>query len=168
MVANERAGPVSSLVTTTAAGSVSSSDSSSGTPGQTAAFDIDAIRIEIAVRDGAATLSVAKGPDRDVYRVEPAVLDQWAASTSRLLELMPASGPGERAEFRAPFLIDIDGRAAIAFESSVAEQGVVHRCLLVGAAGQIGSAYVAPELIRDLLEAARGAAAVARAGSSKG
>ena len=164
MVSNERAGPASALtpsidatrpVIPTDAGIRSVDD-------RTATFDIGGFRVELAARDGATTLSVSGAEGRNTFLIDPEALDRWADGTARLLGLSSASGPDERADFRAPFLIDAEGRAALAFESVVTEQGVAHRLLVMGQDGRVAALPTSVDHLREMVAAARGAVSFAR------
>ncbi|HEX6051231.1 MAG TPA: hypothetical protein VFZ21_18245, partial [Gemmatimonadaceae bacterium] len=88
-------------------------------------------------------------------------------ATARLLALSTATGLSACAEFRAPFLMDAEGRASIAFESAVTQGGVVHRLLVMRHDGRVATIVTADNLLRELIDAARGAAAFVRSGSSE-
>jgi hypothetical protein len=165
VVSNERSGPASSLSPSVASPSAPSEarGGSALGPTQTAAFVVGEFNLTLAAAPGAISITVAAGRGRDVYALSPDSLERWADSSRRLLALAPASGPDQRAEFRAPFLFDVTGRAAIAFECEVIEHRLKHRLLVTGAGDQIGTATTTPEVIREVLEAAQGAVALARA-----
>lgn len=130
---------------------------------RSATFDVTGIRLELTASPGAARLVVSSGDDRDVYVVEPAALDAWSAATVKLLSLQPARGTADRAEIRAPFLFDRDGRPSIAFEALASEQGVGYRLLVSGAAEMVAGFVTTAELVLGVAQAAAGAATVARA-----
>lgn len=129
---------------------------------QTASFAIGALRLELSAAPGAARLVVASGEDREVYVVEPAALTSWADATGRLLALTAAADAASAAEYRAPFLIDREGRASIAFEGLVTEHGVAYRLLVTGAAARIAGIMTTADLVRGVTDAVVGAVAVAR------
>ena len=162
MVSDERAGPVSALTPSSAAARPTHPD---GPPSEarSASFDVGGFRIELTARGGAATLAVTAGEARDSYLIDPETLDRWADGTARLLALSPASGPGGRADYRAPFLMDAEGRAALAFESVVTEHGVAHRLLVMGEGGRVAALAATVDTLSDLIAAARGAVSFARA-----
>ena len=137
-----------------------SNDAGVGGATQTASFVIGSLRLELSAARGAARLVVASAEDRDVYVVEPAALASWARATGRLLALSAASHPGDAVEYRAPFLIDREGRASIAFEGSVAEF-VTYRLLVTGASGVAGITTTG-DVVRGVTDAAVGAVGVAR------
>jgi hypothetical protein len=164
VVSNERAGPVSAFTPSTdTTRPAFPTDAGTGSgDARTASFDIGGYRIELAARDGATTLHVTGTDRRDSYLVDPEALDRWAEGTERLLGLSPASGPDERADFRAPFLMDAEGRAALAFEAVVTEQGVAHRLLVMAHDGRVAALPTSAEDLRELVAAARGAVSFAR------
>jgi hypothetical protein len=133
---------------------------------RSASFSIGGFTLELVATDGTVTLNVVAGHDRDAYRLDAAVLDRWADGTSRLIGLSPASSPTATAEFRAPFLMDIEGRASVAFESSVTQGGVAHRLLLMRREGRVAAIATSADLLGELIDAARGAARFSRSGSS--
>jgi len=128
---------------------------------QTAEFAIGEFRLALAAEPGSATLTIAMGAGRDAYALEPDALSMWADAVTQLLALGPAASATERAEFRTPFLMDVEGRSAIAFECSVEEQGVTFDLVVTGAADRIGVARADVETVRIMVEAARGAVALA-------
>ena len=130
---------------------------------QSASFAVGELRLELSAAPGAARLIVAAGDVRDVYVVDPGALAEWADSLQRLLRLEPAGSPTERAEYRAPYLIDREGRPSIAVEGLVAEAAVAYRLLISGAESRVAGLMTSVELVRGLAEAASGAVAVARA-----
>jgi len=162
VVSDERAGPVSALTPSNDA-----TRPTQLTDGQSqvrsASFEVGGFRVELTARGGAVTLAVAAGEARGTYLIDPETLDRWADGTGRLLALSPASGPGERADYRAPFLMDAEGRAALAFESVVTERGVAHRLLVMGQGGRVAALAATVDTLSDLIAAARGAVAFARA-----
>jgi hypothetical protein len=129
---------------------------------QTAAFAAGGFRIELSAAPGAARLVVASGDSRDVYVVDPAALAVWADATRRLLALQPAKRAAEVAEYRAPFLIDCEGRESIAFEGLVSAQAVTYRLLISGATARAARVVTTAELVGGVTEAAAGAVGVAR------
>lgn len=146
MVANDR--PVSPLVPT----------ARESAP-QTALFAIAKFEVSLVAGAGSATLIIALQANRDEYILDPGALDSWANASARLLELTPAQEPDEQVEFRAPFLFDIEGRAAMAFECAVTQAGTEYRLLVAGAAGDLGLARTTADTVRSVIEAASGAAA---------
>jgi hypothetical protein len=127
---------------------------------QTASFLVGDFRLDLAVTPGGISLIVSLGADRDVYLLEPGTLGAWAKSTSSLLQLDTAATPSECAGFRAPFLMDVHGRAAIALECLVSERAVEYQLLVMGASGRAGATPTDVDLVRSLVEAARGAVLV--------
>lgn len=130
---------------------------------QTAAFTVGALQIELTAAPGAARLVVAGDGARDIYVVEPHALATWASAIGRLLALVPASRPTERAEYRSPFLLDREARPSIAFEGLVGEQAVSYRLLVTGADARIAGLMTTADVIRAIAEAAAGAVVVASA-----
>lgn len=128
---------------------------------QTASFDVPPFKLELSAAPGAARLVVAHGDDRDIYVVDPAALSAWARAFTRLLSLGLWEKPGRHVEFRAPFLIDREGRASVAFHGTVNEQGVSYRLLVCGAAARVVSVPTAADVVRDLATAVAGAVLVA-------
>jgi len=131
-----------------------------GTP-QTAGFRVGALRLELTASPGAARLVVAANGSRDIYVVEPNTLAAWAADVGRLLSLGQATHPSHRADYRAPFLIDREGRQSVALEALVTERAVGYRLLVTGAAGRVAGLMTTAELVREVADAAAGAAVVA-------
>jgi hypothetical protein len=129
---------------------------------QSASFDVGALRLELSAAPGATRLVVATDNARDTYVVDPAALASWAAATAKLLTLEPATDRDERAEFRAPFLIDRESRASIAFEGLVSEIGVSYRLLVHGAEERVAGLMTTAAVIRGVCEAAKGAGSLAR------
>lgn len=168
MVSNERAGPVSPLAPTATEAVASATAGHAGprdghtAPIQTASFAIGELLLELSAAPGVATMAIVVGPDRDSYALDPTALGSWSEGSRRLLALSPAAGPGECAEFRAPFLHDVDGRTFVAFEADVAEGSVAYRLLVVGAAARIGVFATTRETVAGVIEAADGAVLVAR------
>ncbi len=164
MVSNERAGPGSALTPSIDATrpAFPSDSRTSSEVARTATFDLGGYHIEFAARDGLTTLSVSGAEARNSYLIDPETLDRWAEGTARLLGLSSASGPSERADFRAPFLMDAEGRAALAFESVVTEQGVAHRLLVMGQDGRVAALPASVADLREMVAAARGAVSFAR------
>jgi hypothetical protein len=130
---------------------------------RSATFDIVGIRLELSASPGDARLAVSSGDDSDVYLVEQAELVTWAAATIKLLSLQPAESDTDRAEIRAPFLFDTEGRPSIAFEALVSHQGVGYRLLVSGAAEMVAGFVTTAEVVRGVAQAAAGAGTVARA-----
>ena len=137
--------------------------STTGSATQTASFAIGALRVELIAAPGTARLVFSTGDDREVYVVEPAALASWASATARLLSLTPAGEAGDGAQYRAPFLIDREGRPAVAFEGLVSAQAVAFRMLVTGAESRVAGIMTTADIIRDITNAAGGAVAVARA-----
>ena len=153
MVADDRSGPLSG---------VASAPSGTNAKAQSASFQVGGLTLELTAAPGAARLIVSGDGVRDIYVVDPAALAAWAAATATLLALAPASDPVGRIEFRAPFLIDREGRQAIAFEGLVSEHGVSYRLLVSGAGERVAGLITTVEIVRDVAEAATGAGSVAR------
>ena len=171
MAADDRSAPAS--VSRTPAG-----ESTVRGATQTASFAIGTLRLDLIAAPGAARVVVSSGDDRDVYVVEPAALSSWARATVRLLSLAPASDTAGGAEYRAPFLIDREGRPAVAFEGVVTAQAVTFRLLslsrgsdpldrdpldrvVIGAESPVSRIVTTADTIRGVTDAASGAAAVA-------
>ena len=165
MVSDERASPISAFTSSIESTPPIHQSDGRATPvdAQTASFDVGGFRIELAARIGALTLDVIVGDARDTYVIDPETLDCWADGTARLLALSPASRPTERADYRAPYLMDVEGRAALAFESAVTEHGVAHRLLVMGQGGRVAVLAAAAATLTDLIGAARGTVSLARA-----
>jgi hypothetical protein len=132
-----------------------------GAPPQTACFTVGALQLELTAAPGAARLVVAADGIRDIYVVEPAALAAWATETGRLLTLARATTARQRAEYRAPFLIDREGRESIAFEGLVADRDVSYRLLVSGARARIAGLMTTADVVRQVCEAAAGAASLA-------
>lgn len=176
MAADDRSAPASDFSHATP------THSTAGGATQTAAFAVGALRVELSAARGAARVVVTSGDDREIYVVEPAALASWARATVRLLSLAPARGAGQGAEYRAPFLIDREGRPAIAFEGLVTAQAVTFRLLTFsrgsdpldpvepvdpvvnGAGSRLAGIVTTADLIRSVTDAASGAATVALTG----
>ena len=167
MVSDDRAGRASAFTPPIASTSSQRQNGTVAGPTETqsASFAIGGFTVELVASAAFAMLGIVSGDDRDNYRIDPDMLDQWAAGTARLLDLTPAAGPSGRAEFRAPFLMDMDGRASIAFESAVTEGHVAHRFLIMGQGGRLGVVAASADLVGELVDAARGAVRFSRAGS---
>jgi len=135
-----------------------------GAQPQTACFVIGALQIELTAAPGAARLVVAAAGSRDIYVVDPNALAAWAGGTARLLSLARASDATQRAEYRAPFLIDREGRESIAIEGLVTEQAVRYRLLVSGARSKVAGLMTRADVVRQVCEAAVGAAALANKG----
>lgn len=155
MAADERSGPASRLIPS------AGSDSIAGAT-QTASFSVGSLDLALSAAPGAARLVVTSPRDRDIYVVDPSALEAWATSTHRLLSLTPAQSGGETVEFRAPYLVDREGRASVAFEAHVGTDAVTYRLLVSGASSRVAGLMTTAELVRSLVEAAAGAVAVAR------
>jgi len=158
VVADERSGPISGV----SSARVDAPRAEGET--QSASFDVGGLRLELSAAPGATRLVVATEDARDTYVVDPVALASWATTTAKLLTLEPASGPDRRAEFRAPFLIDRESRASIAFEGLVFESGVSYRLLVHGAEERVAGFMTTAALLRGVCEAASGAATLARPG----
>ena len=159
MTADERSVPASRLTSSTA------SEPIAGGTTQTASFQVGALRIELSAAPGAARLVVAADDARDTYVVDPAVLASWAQGCRQLLSLVQAERANGAAEFRAPFLVDREGRPSIAFEGLVSAEAVSYRLLVSGASSRVAGIMTGPELIRGVTDAALGAVIVARSAS---
>jgi hypothetical protein len=157
VVDDDRSRPTSDLNELTPSASIGSVE---GAP-QTASFAVGAFRVELTAAPGAARLIVSADGSRDIYVVDPDALAVWAADIGRLLSIGKAADPSHRADYRAPFLIDREGRQAVAFEALVTEQAVGYRLVVTGAAGRLAGLMVAVELVREIADAAAGAAVVA-------
>ena len=155
MAADERSGPGSHT-------SAAAAESIAGSGTQTASFDVGELRIELSAAPGAARLVVASGQIRDIYVVDPAALASWSAATHRLLALVPAGRWADATEYRAPYLIDREGRASVAFEAHVNNQTVTYRLLVTGAASRVAGIMTTADLVRSVADAASGAVVVAR------
>lgn len=159
MVDDDRSRPTSDLNELTPSASIGSVE---GAP-QTASFAVGALRVEITAAPGAARLVVSADGSRDIYVVDPDALAAWAAELGRLLSIRPAADQSHRADYRAPFLIDREGRESVALEALVAEQAVSYRLLVTGAAGRVAGLMMTAELAREIADAAAGAAVFASA-----
>ena len=133
---------------------------------QTASFQVGALRLELSAAPGAARIVVAAANARDTYVVDPAVLASWAQGCRRLLSLVPGRGAADAAEFRAPFLVDREGRPSIAFEALISVEAVRYRLLVSGASSRVAGIMTGPELVRGVTDAALGAVIVARSASA--
>jgi hypothetical protein len=160
VAADERSGPASRLTPT------AGSDKIAGSETQTASFAVGALRLELSAAPGAARLVVTDGESRDIYVVDPAALASWSAGTLRLLALTPAGRWADATEYRAPFLIDREGRASIAFEAHVTNVTVTYRLLVSGASSRVAGIMTSADLVRGIADAAAGAVALARSVSS--
>lgn len=129
---------------------------------QSATFDVVGIRLELNATPGAARLLVSQTGAVDTYAIEPVALTAWAAATTKLLSLQAAAVAAGRAEIRAPFLVDRDGRPSIAFEALISELGVGYRLLVSGAAEPAAAVVTTAEVVRGVAQAAAGVGAVAR------
>ncbi len=160
MVSDDRSDRLSTFTPRTSANSPqAAADAVIGsTDARSASFDVGGFTLELVAAAGRASLAVIAGPDRDAYRLESTALERWADATARLLALSTATGLSACAEFRAPFLMDVDGRASIAFESAVTQGGVVHRLLVMRQDGRVATIVTGVDLLRELIDAARGAA----------
>ena len=136
------------------------SDSTSTTT-QTASFDVPPFRLELSAAPGAARLVVMYGDDRDTYVVDPAALSRWANAFIRLMSLQSSEKPRGQVEFRAPFLIDREGRASVAFHGIVGEHAVSYRVLVCGAGARVVGVATTADVVRDVAAAVAGAVAIA-------
>ncbi len=159
MVDDDRSRPTSDLNELTASPSTGSVE---GAP-QTASFAVGGLEVEFTAAPGAARLVVSADRSRDIYVVDPDALAAWAAAIRSLLSIGPATDQSHRADYRAPFLIDREGRQSVALEALVTEQAVSYRLLVTGAAGRLAGLMTTAELVREIADAAAGAAAVASA-----
>jgi len=155
VAADDRSAPVSAF------SHAAATESTAGGAAQTASFAVGALRLDLIAACGAARVVVWSGEEREVYVVEPAALASWARATVRLLSLTPAGGAAHGAEYRAPFLIDREGRPAIAFEGLVAAQAVTFRLLVCGAESRVEGTVTTADIIRAVTDAASGAVTVA-------
>ena len=138
------------------------SESTSATT-QTASFDVPPFRLELSAAPGAARLVVAYGDDRDIYVVDPTALSAWANAFTRLMSLESWNKARGHVEFRAPFLIDREGRTSVAFHGIVGAQGVSYRLLVAGAASRVVGVPTTADVVRDVAAAVAGAVAIAAA-----
>jgi hypothetical protein len=159
VVDDDRSRPTSDLNELTPSVSIGSVE---GAP-QTASFAVGALQVELTAAPGAARLVVSADGSRDIYVVDPDALAAWAADIGRLLSIRPAADLRHRADYRAPFLIDREGRQSVAFEALVTEQAVGYRLLVTGAAGRLAGLMTTAELVREIADAAAGAAVFASA-----
>jgi hypothetical protein len=157
MVDDDRSRPTADLNELTPSASIGSVD---GAP-QTASFAVGAFQIALTAAPGAARLVVSANGSRDIYVVDPDALAEWAAAIGRLLSMGPATDQSHRADYRAPFLIDREGRQSVALEALVSEQAVAYRLLVTGAAGRLAGLMTSAELVREIADAAAGAAVLA-------
>jgi hypothetical protein len=132
---------------------------------QSATFDVVGIRLELGVSVGAARLVVSRAGALETYAIEPVALAAWAVATTKLLSLEGAAAPAGRAEIRAPFLFDREGRPAVAFEALVSEVGVGYRLLVAAAAEPPVGVVTTAEVVRGVAQAAAGVATVTRTSS---
>jgi hypothetical protein len=160
VVADERSGSLSGLSSTRTSAPRSDAET------QSASFQVGDFQLELAAAPGDARLVVSADGARDVYVVDPSALADWAEATARLLSLSAVEGPADRVDFRAPFLIDREGRASIAVEGLVSEYGVSYRLLVSGASDQVAGLMTTADLVREVIAAAGGAVVVARAPAS--
>jgi hypothetical protein len=133
---------------------------------QTASFRVGALRLELSASPGAARLVVAADDVRDIYVVDPAALALWAKGCRQLLSLVRAEKASGAAEFRAPFLVDREGRTSITFEGHVSDEAVTYRLLVSGASSRVAGIMTERELIVGVTDAALGASVVARLASA--
>ena len=132
---------------------------------QSATFDVVGIRLELSATPGSARLVVSRASAVDAYAIEPAAVTAWAVATTKLLSLQPAAVAAGRAEIRAPFLFDRDGRPSIAFEALISELGVGYRLLIGSAAEPAPAVVTTAEVVRGVVQAAAGVGTVAAAES---
>jgi hypothetical protein len=159
VVDDDRSRPTSDLNELTPSASIGSVE---GVP-QTASFAVGALQVQLTAAPGATTLIVSADGSRDIYVVGPDALAAWAADIGRLLSIGPAADPSHRADYRAPFLIDREGRQSVTVEALVTEQAVGYRLLVTGAAGRVAGLMMTAEVVREIAAAATGAAAFASA-----
>jgi hypothetical protein len=159
VVDDGRARPTSDVNELTASRAVGSANAAP----QTAGFTVGSIQLELTAAPGAARLVVAAGGSRDTYVVDPNALSAWATEITRLLSLAPATTPSQRADYRAPFLVDREGRQSVTFEALVGDQAVGYRLLVSGAAGRVAGLMTTPDLVREIAGAAVGAVLLASA-----
>jgi hypothetical protein len=126
---------------------------------QTAAFAIGEISLELSALPGAARLSVGAGEWRDTYVVDAVALAGWASGLERLATLSPAAEPREWADYRAPYLIDREGRPSVAFEAAVGDV-VAYRLLVHGSESAVLGTTTSVEVVLEVAKAALGAAEV--------
>jgi len=154
VAAADRSGPVSGLS--------SSPTSSVRAEGQhSATFEIVGWRLELSASPGAARLVIVGDGTCVTHVVEPGALAAWATATTKLLSLQAAESARGRIAIRAPFLLDREGRALIAFEAVVSEQGVGYR-LLLGREEPAASLATTEDVVRGMAQAAAGVGMVAR------
>jgi hypothetical protein len=134
---------------------------STSTTTQTASFDVPPFRLELSAAPGAARLVVVHGDDRDAYAVDPTALSAWASAFTRLMSLESWEKPRGHVEFRAPFLIDREGRASVAFHGIVDAHAVSYRLLVCGAASRVVGVPTTAGVVRDVAAAVAGAVAIA-------
>ena len=156
MVADDRSGPAPGISSPPTAARAHAST-------QSASFDVGSVRLELSASAGATRLTVIADGNRETYVIDPVALAGWSSATTRLLALTPAASADERAEFRAPYLIDREGTASIAFEGLVSEHGVAYRLLVTRGPSSVTGIMTSGDLLRSVAEAAAGAAAVGRA-----
>ena len=128
---------------------------------QTASFDVAPFTLELSAAPGLARLIVAHGDDRDIYVVDPSALSTWANAFTRLLSLESWEKPRGDVEFRAPFLIDREGRASVAFHGIVDQHAVSYRLLVSGAESRVIGVPTTAAMVRDVAAAVAGAVRVA-------
>jgi hypothetical protein len=134
-----------------------------GATTQSASFDIGSVRLELVTSSGVIRLVVTTEGNRETHAIDVDSLIAWSAATTKLLGLLPVATAAERSEFRAPWLLDHDGKAVIAFEGLVTEQSVTYRLLVARGPSAVTGIMTSGDVLRSLAEAAVGAAAVARA-----
>ena len=155
MAADDRPGPVSGLS--------SSPKSPVRAEGQySATFEIVGWRVELSASAAVARLVILGDGTRLSHVIECGALDAWAAATTKLLSLRPAENARGRAAIRAPFLVDREGEASIAFEATVSEQGLGFRLLIRGGEDPLASLVTTEDIVRGVAQAAAGIARVAR------
>jgi hypothetical protein len=159
VVDDDRSRPTSELNELTPSASIGSVEGAS----QTASFTVGALQVEFTAAPGAARLVVSADGIRDIYVVDPHALAAWAADIGKLMSIGPAADESHRADYRAPFLVDREGRQSVALEALVTEHGVGYRLLVTGAAGRLAGIMMTAELVREIADAAAGAAVFATA-----
>lgn len=128
---------------------------------QSATFDVVGIRLELSASAGTAQLIVSRPGANETFAIEPVALAAWAVATTKLLSLQAAAVPSDRAEIRAPFLFDREGRPAIAFEALISELGVGYRLLVDAGAEPMVGVVATAEVVSDVGQAAAGVATAA-------
>lgn len=119
----------------------------------TASFALGELRLDLSAAAGAARLVVTRRHARDVFIVDAGALHAWARRVEQVLRLIPATSPREGAEYRTPFLVDREGRPAVAIEALVAERVVTYRAL-VAVAGEHAANLIDDDVLVELVDAA--------------